>query len=30
LSSLPWVGVSLIGFGLAVVVLSRKAFPARA
>jgi predicted MFS family arabinose efflux permease len=30
LSSLPWVGASLIGFGLAVVLLSRKAFPAQA
>jgi predicted MFS family arabinose efflux permease len=30
LSSLPWVGASLIGVGLAVVMLSRKAFPARA
>jgi predicted MFS family arabinose efflux permease len=28
LSSLPWVGASLIGLGLAVVLLSRKAFPA--
>jgi predicted MFS family arabinose efflux permease len=30
LSSLPWTGASLIGFGLAVILLSRKAFPARA
>ena len=30
LSSLPWVGASLIGIGLVVVLLSRKAFPARA
>jgi predicted MFS family arabinose efflux permease len=30
LSSLPWVGASLIGLGLAVVLLSRKAFPAHA
>jgi len=30
LSSLPWVGAVLIGVGLAVVMLSRKAFPARA
>jgi predicted MFS family arabinose efflux permease len=30
LSSLPWVGASLIGLGLAVVLLSRKAFPAQA
>jgi predicted MFS family arabinose efflux permease len=29
LSSLPWVGASLIGLGLAVVLLSRKAFPAQ-
>lgn len=27
LSSLPWVGASLIGLGLAVILLSRKAFP---
>jgi predicted MFS family arabinose efflux permease len=27
LSSLPWVAASLIGVGLAVVILSRKAFP---
>ena len=30
LSSLPWVGASLIGVGLAVVLLSRRAFPATA
>jgi len=30
LSSLPWAGAALIGVGLAIVVLSRKAFPARA
>jgi predicted MFS family arabinose efflux permease len=30
LSALPWVGAALIGLGLAVVLLSRKAFPARA
>jgi predicted MFS family arabinose efflux permease len=30
LSSLPWVGASLIGIGLLVVVLSPKAFPATA
>ena len=30
LTSLPWVGASLIGLGLAVVLLSRKAFPAQA
>jgi len=30
LSSLPWVGAALIGVGLAVVVLSRKAFPTNA
>jgi predicted MFS family arabinose efflux permease len=30
LSSLPWVGASLIALGLGVVVLSRKAFPAQA
>jgi predicted MFS family arabinose efflux permease len=30
LSSLPWVAASLIGLGLAVILLSRKAFPARA
>jgi predicted MFS family arabinose efflux permease len=30
LSSLPWVGASLIGVGLAVVLVSRKAFPAKA
>jgi predicted MFS family arabinose efflux permease len=30
LSSLPWVGASLIGVGLAVVLLSRKAFPTQA
>jgi predicted MFS family arabinose efflux permease len=30
LSSLPWVGAALIGVGLAVVLLSRKAFPATA
>ena len=30
LSALPWAGASLIGVGLAVVALSRKAFPARA
>jgi predicted MFS family arabinose efflux permease len=30
LSSLPWTGASLIGLGLAVILLSRKAFPARA
>lgn len=29
LSSLPWVGVSLIGVALAVVLLSRKAFPTK-
>jgi predicted MFS family arabinose efflux permease len=28
LSSLPWVGATLIALGLAVVLLSRKAFPA--
>jgi predicted MFS family arabinose efflux permease len=28
--SLPWVGAGLAGLGLAVVVLSRRAFPARA
>jgi predicted MFS family arabinose efflux permease len=28
LSSLPWVGAALIGLGLTVVVLSRRAFPA--
>jgi predicted MFS family arabinose efflux permease len=27
LSSLPWVGATLIGLGLAVILLSRKAFP---
>lgn len=27
LSSLPWAGASLIGLGLAVILLSRKAFP---
>jgi predicted MFS family arabinose efflux permease len=30
LSSLPWVAASLIGLGLAVILLSRKAFPAHA
>jgi predicted MFS family arabinose efflux permease len=30
LSSLPWVGASLIGVGLMVVLLSRKAFPTQA
>jgi len=30
LSSLPWAGAALIGVGLAIVMLSRKAFPARA
>jgi predicted MFS family arabinose efflux permease len=30
LSALPWVGAALIGVGLAVVLLSRKAFPATA
>jgi predicted MFS family arabinose efflux permease len=30
LSSLPWVGAALIAVGLAVVLLSRKAFPAKA
>ena len=30
LSSLPWVGASLIGVGLAVVLLSRRAFPVTA
>jgi predicted MFS family arabinose efflux permease len=30
LSSLPWVGASLIGVGLVVVLLSRKAFPTQA
>jgi predicted MFS family arabinose efflux permease len=30
LSSLPWAGASLMSLGLAVVVLSRKAFPAQA
>jgi predicted MFS family arabinose efflux permease len=30
LSSLPWTGASLIGLGLAVILLSRKAFPAQA
>ena len=30
LSSLPWVGALLIGVGLAVVMLSRRAFPAEA
>ncbi|AGB25112.1 arabinose efflux permease family protein [Mycobacterium sp. JS623] len=30
LSSLPWVGALLIGVGLALVILSRKAFPAKA
>jgi predicted MFS family arabinose efflux permease len=28
--SLPWAGASLMGLGLAVVLLSRKAFPAHA
>jgi predicted MFS family arabinose efflux permease len=30
LSSLPWVGALLIGVGLAVVLVSRRAFPAKA
>jgi predicted MFS family arabinose efflux permease len=30
LSSLPWAGASLIGIGLAAVLLSRNSFPARA
>lgn len=30
LSSLPWAGAALIGIGLAVVLLSRKAFPVKA
>src|SRR5689334_7987029 len=30
LSSLPWVGASLVGIGLVVVLLSQKAFPATA
>ncbi|MFG1931136.1 MFS transporter [Mycobacterium sp. NPDC048908] len=30
LSSLPWVGASLVGIGLVVVLLSHKAFPATA
>jgi predicted MFS family arabinose efflux permease len=30
LSSLPWAAVALIGFGLGVILISRKAFPPRA